>query len=744
MYFSNIKKTASLFILASALTACGMLGEKAPPLNKTPPPEEGCLNQATDLMGRYSRGEISESEWKSSFECVNKNLDFFTDFVRGASKNSYTLSDMYVFASQFVMTDKPLDKKLMRGLFQLKRALLGGSSSEFTKEEIQIFKNILPKFADITAALIPYLSQTKRATDYHQYFELIDAFERAGEQASDIINSLPVNTLSEKALDELIVSLAKTLDVEVVDGLAEKLFAAKWLLLNSRPDAMEPQDWARLTRIGFGLGGIAIAATQAPHGNAMEDYPYREFLSGLALRARPYLDSAIQAHGGNIPLPLIDELIDLVPAERLPAQAQILKQSFRPIVRQILQSQTKTGIDTHVIDTLYKVASTWVQDMGLLDRFYEHADLNPRGVPVSIFKTAAQQFEDSLSNPEMKARFNILKTRMLAFKPMFYDNQPQILFTTGVDYSKIQHQVVLSLYPIVELLHDVYGSGEDYFVESDFQFVYSQFTDILFALKMNDPTVSNFAGKRFLDLDLFTPVSNGDGKAQFNEIIYFVMMATSAGQMTAKMREEITAKCDQNLGIDILGWKWVPISCFRTEFHDRLPYWLTYFPHTKAFFESLDPASKAKVLTWIEHAARRNGLSEENVGRYDFKSFPTVLTYAESLFSRFDQNYNQKLDRPEILNAFPVFKILLAQKANMPMSKNTMLQGIFTYIVKYKQMPDTASAKGIAKLVWWLTTFKFPTTKISTDRGGVFNIICILALPESPAQQELTKTICRP
>lgn len=746
MHFKNKKQILNLAFIAalSVQTGCGMLGEKDPAITQTPPQEKGCLNDATDLFGRYSRGEISEAEWKSSFDCVNTSLDFFTDFVRGTTKSSYTVSDMYIFASKFVMNNKPLDRNLMQSMFQLKRALIGGNSGEFTKEEIQSFKNLLPKFRDITADLLPYLSQQKRNNDYQTYFEMADAFERAGEQAADVMNSLPVGTLSEKALDDLIISLTKTLDIEIMDGLAQKAFIAKWLFFNSRPDAMEPQDWSRLIKTGFGLGGLFYAASLAPKGDAMKDYQYREFIAGVATRAKKYFDAAVDAHGGVIPLPLFDELIDQVPAEYLPANAQILKQSLRPIVRKFLQSDSKIGVDHAVINTVYKLANTWVEDMGLLDRFYTQLGLNEEGVAPSLFAEYANQYLSSLSDPAQRARFEILKNRMLEFKPLYYRNEPKIMFAPGVDYSKIQHVVVLSLYPFIEHLHQVYGSGNGFFIENDFQLVYAQFTDLLYALKMIDPTVSNFAGKRFLDLDLFTPASDGNGQADFKEITYFALMAISAGEMTAKMREEITPKCDQNLGIDILGWKWLSIPCFREEFHNKLPYWLTYFPYTKEFFTNLDEETRQKVLIWIEHGARRNGFSEENVGHYDFKSFPTVLTYAESLFTRFDQNGNQKLDRAEIFNGFPVFKILLAKKANMPASKNTMLQGIFTYIVKHKQMPDTASASGIAKLVWWLSIFKLPTTKISTDRAGVFNIICILGLPESPAQQELTKTICRP
>ena len=742
-------------MMALSISSCGMLGSKNLPAQSSAVGGTGCLDNSKNLMGRYVSGTMPQSEWKSSFACINQSLDFFTQYVHGSNENSYSQGDMYTLISRFLITGSPVNRDLMRGAFNLKQALFGGDSSQFTKEQIDLLKNSLSRLEAITSDLIPYLNlrQDPNAT-YEELIQMVNAFKIAGDQMADYVGTLPVGDLSSQAITVLIEQLTITLNLPVIDGLDSKIFLAKWMMFNTRRDAIEAQDWPQFFRAAMTFGGIALAFSTAdtlhnPDGQATfnrlaNDYHYREFIWNLLQEIKPNIEESIAKHGGNTPFPLFDHLIDEIPASVLnEIPAQTLKQTLRPLIRKLMLSQTQMGVDQGVIDTIYGLLGNFVQDLGLLDRFYEKTGLDLYDVPADVLTLKLTQYQDSLSGAD-KDRFTAIKNTILTYPPLLYKDTGVILYQHGVGYTRIQNLYVIAADRFLKHLLRTYGSGDGYFIESDFQLIFKEYTDILFAIKFVDPTVPNFGSKRFQDIDLFTPVSDGSGRGTIPKIIHYGMEIISASTLGAKMRDEITPKCDQNLGVDIMGWTWVPAPCFRNEFHKKLDYWLTYFPRLKAYWATLTPAQQEQGMMWLEHGSRRNGYNNDDIAKFDFGAFAAVLQYTETLFTRLDNDNNEILTKGEIKNIYPTFKSLLAKKAKMDMSQDYILKGIFTYIVKYREMPVTNGVNGIAKLAWWLAIYTLPTTNYTADRLGVFNIVCQLAGPESAAQTDLTPTICKP
>jgi hypothetical protein len=193
-----------------------------------------------------------------------------------------------------------------------------------------------------------------------------------------------------------------------------------------------------------------------------------------------------------------------------------------------------------------------------------------------------------------------------------------------------------------------------------------------------------------------------------------------------------------------MGWTILPPTCFRQQFNDRLSYWISQFPRLQKYWNGLTPAEQSQAMIWLEHAARRNGYSDADFDKYDINAMATVLHFTESLFDRFDTNTDEILSKNEVLTAYPVFKLLLAQKGNLNVNNDFLVKGVFTYIVKYRSMPESSGVSNLAKLGWWLAIYDLPTTTYSADRLGIFNIVCQLAAPETASQQALTPTICAP
>jgi len=769
------------------ITSCGLLGTKNRPAAAGGPVGTGCLNNSGDLLTRFANGTISRDEWNTSFDCINASLKFFTEYVHGANQDSYSQADMYTLVSRFLITNHNVDQGLMAGAFSLKAALFGGNTSEFTLGEVELVKDALTHLRDITGDLIPYMQLQNSANPSYADLEgLVAAFQSAGEQLSDYINTLPVGSLSSDAFNNLLAQVSKTFAINLIDGLGDKIFLGKWILLNTRPDAFESADWGQIFKTALGVAGIYYAYKSAVGSDPLaaqhqvitrlhEDYRFREFLWQLALSAKPYLQNALNQHHGNIPFPLWDHVIDQLPDSFLnptiPAATagnptptpdpffntpkSVFKNVLRPLFRKFFASQSQMGVDQQLGSTVSDLIENWVETTGMLDRIYESTGLDPVNATQAQMIAALNQYQGMLSTPQDQATFLKVKNNILTtannktdwrYKPLF-NGTNRIYFDGAVQYSKYQAFITMSVEPLIQHLNATYGSGNGYFIETDFESIYADYRDLLFGLQMVNQN-SKFPSARFQDIDIFTPASDGNQQDSIQEMTYWALMVIDSGALSTKMRAEITPLCDAGQGLDAMGWEWVNADCFRKQFGDRLEYWIPNFPHLAKYWAThLTLAQQHQAMIWLEHGARRDGYDESPFGHDDFGSMATILYYTETLFTRYDTNADDIMEQSEVLQAYPIFKNLLAKKVPATVANiggDFLLQGVFSYIINYQELPDTTTGGGIQDFVYWLLIYWIPTTHYQTDRAGVFNIVCQLGVPDSAAQQAMSKTICTP
>lgn len=736
-------------------TACGLLGNRDAPSKPSNVSANGCLNNISDLVGRYVDGNVSPTEWKAAFGCVNDSLNFFTDYVHGSVNDTYTSNDMYVLVSKFLITNHPVHPALMTGALNLKAALIGGTPDGLKRDEIELVRSTLARLRDITADLIPYLKLRQEANpSTTDLLDLVAAFNRAGDQLADLVNSLPTGMLSDDAVKSLVSELQISLGLPVIQDLSDSIFLAKWILFNTRRDSVESTDWPIFLKTAMGFSGVVIAY-KAALGNdptssradvlsrLQNDYRFREYLLALAHELRPYINKMLGYHHNIVPFPLFDHVIDHLPdglLDRVPKST--LKNFLRPLFNKLLLSPSKLGLDPGVVNTVYAFLDDLVKDLGQVDRMYESTGLDRLSSSPVQLNRALTQYSQTLEGADL-VRFGIIKEKLLTYPALLYQDTGRIRFQVDNGYAKQQHSFVLAVDRFVRLLSTHYASSGDHFSDDDLTFIFHEYQDILFAIKAVDPTVADFGKKRKNEMDLFTAASDGDGLASVPEIVNWGLITFSAYNMTNQIRASITPKCDAGLGIDLMDWTRLPATCFRKEFNQRLSIWLDDFPRLQKYWATLDQADQEKAMLWLEHGARRNGYSEVDFDKFDMTAMATLLHYTESLFSRFDADNSEYLSKDEVKSAYPVFKLILAQKANLSASNDFLLKGAFTYIVKYRAMPQMKGISNLSKLAWWLGIYALPTTNYGTDRLGVFNIVCQLASPESASQQAATPTVCR-
>ncbi|MBU6154454.1 MAG: hypothetical protein KGP28_09155 [Bdellovibrionales bacterium] len=105
-----------------------------------------------DLFGgTYSTSEADQNKILETFGCIDRALEIFAGFTRGASPDSYSSRELQVFANRYLPENSPIGDLFIQSIFQLKRAIVGGAVNSLTKSEIKELQTKLSRFAGIIA-----------------------------------------------------------------------------------------------------------------------------------------------------------------------------------------------------------------------------------------------------------------------------------------------------------------------------------------------------------------------------------------------------------------------------------------------------------------------------------------------------------------------------------------------------------------------------------------------------------------
>jgi len=368
-------------------------------------------------------------------------------------------------------------------------------------------------------------------------------------------------------------------------------------------------------------------------------------------------------------------------------------------------------------------------NQSLLNRFYAKMQLSHEGVSRLVLTDALAKFLVTLSGNDLAAAKKMGET-LLSYQPML-DQNGAIQNSKNLGYSYFQNSFVLFTQEQVAQLHVKYGNA-GLLTKDDFKKMYVARDSLLFSINVVDPTIPNLSDKVFVDVNLFTPVSKGDGQVTDQQIVYYSMMLNSARMMARQLMVDVIPYCDQGLGKDIMGMTMIKPACFRDRFFAHLDQWLINFPSFQAYWSGLSNDSKHGLSVWLEHASRRYGYTDESspflIGSFDYLSVPMMLQKIETMMSRFDLNDDSRLSKSEIFGMYPVFKDWLMHLSNT--NQDYVLKGAFTYIFRFKELPNTTTAAGTAKFASWEAIYETPAARLGSDRGGLLNLMCLMAVPE--------------
>jgi len=723
---------------AALISSCGLLGQKAPAVRNLSFASDsmGCLNGFAAKVKQYADGTIADSEWKGSMECVSKNLTLFKDFVEPTDAAGYSVEDMRAFVSRFLLTTQPVSAEVVRAGFELKAALLGGSTDHISPRELGVLLANLAEIKQITLDLLPYVrSLNTTSSDGPSDQDLIDLANQAAAAGGRLAALLPSEaraSVSIRAVRDLISELAN-FGIEVDSSMDSMILAAKVLLVGGSLEEIEPDSWRELARQIGKISGPVLIALRPVASNEKPFYERREVVLDILSRVGDWMESSMAHHGGAWKLTLIDRVLDSTPARWMPYDREVLKAMLRPLAQKFLKSRIQNSLDANAVATVRRLADLWSRGQTHVNQIF--ARVGAESAPWQRVIDVAEDYRASVTDPQTRADLVRVISLIRRFRPLISQGAKHVDFRDFVPYSKFYLSVLnVTNLAAVHFLESyaapraVGVAGTNHRLsESDFANFFRDFLPLAGELKVLDPTVVDIAGKRFRDMDLFTLASDGDGYLSEEEVTYFLVYASSIGAMSKIAADLVVPHCP-SAGQDPFGTVFVGVECFETHFFSQTAQIWDHFPQLLQFYDSRDAAGKNLVQSRMAVAARRYGDSAEPVGAMDIQGYAGLSHYVESLFARFDRDENGVFDLDEIMVAYPMFKRLLVVIGKLDPNNDSLIQAVFTYIVKYQKIPK----QDLHFITWYLTR---PFWSLRADRGAILSLIATASKPEAAPVQ---------
>jgi len=717
---SNRKPAIFSFLLAVALGVggCGLLGEKGARtrLLQYIPGNAGCMNDAGTRLARFFTGELSDAELAISMDCAVTSLQAFKKFVRGSSPEGYTAEDVRLLVAEVMVTDKPVTIELMRAAFELKSSLIGGRPEVMTMAEIDQVIARLQSMKQITREFLPHLRARTQQPTVRTLIDFMAAGETAAKNLAATVADPSFAALSVGALRTLVVELGPILDMKLDPRWADVALASKQAIAGGSADEIESAAWKVLiAQAGHLLTtGLALVASKADG----------EVMTASARHLEAALLASIRLHpGGGIPVPIIDRLLANLPEGTTKLSSATSKTLVRMIVNRLFKSGLASTIDGQTAQALAATIADLGAGWNHIERLWERAGLDPNGEMSGRVTQAITDYRLSV-DPSEYARVDRLQKLHQTFRPLFAADDKHVSFLYSPKRTLTDLKTIHWINLTAVLLLNGYGSvpkaGGPVAVVEDFQTLITDVRGLALELQVMNPDIPLLNERRFREADLFTYSSNGNDQVDQNEFTYLIAMLTSIGEGGRDVQADIETLCDAGLGEEAIGRKWLTASCFREEFFTRGDQYWARIPELVSHYAGLNASDRATFRKDLEAGTRIDGYTDNPFDAYDVQSMIGGSHYVEALFMRYDLNFDGELDVPELLKATPTFKLMIAKQGKINPKDTSMIEAIFTYIVKHGK-PPKEGILGIIDLLSW--KLRRPWWDIHAQRNDVYKII---------------------
>lgn len=727
------KKALSLFMAALTILTAGcsefLNGKKAAPeVIEFSDAKLACLKNIPAQLKKFSVGDLEEQEVRVGFSCMTDALLYFNKRTYGSLENAYTVEEMRKFFGKYFLKQNNVSPEFANELMKIKRALLGGTTTYITKEEIVRLVDIMNVVRDEAVELTPHMKillnqKTQKTVEW-------EAISRATDQLRRSLHRLIEKTQigkSDYSFEDLKKALSGFADFirggetfapyDLYSEWVPVVEAVKNFLMGKRANFSGLYQWTESLDTLLGLYEMALkyhySLSDLSFDNPTKVRQASQFVGqGLKL----LLESHQMKTTGKIPADDIDNLIDQVlPKFKMKIRAKSIKKTYRAILMKILDPERKDprlfeGLEKKHLMTLQREFNIWRLQQSFVDYLpmTDHKDATPKELLELYAKfNKTTVIEKGLTDDPFEQE--ALEDAWLDFGDILKNPVPVSFNTNGrliIDQALPQlRQSWASLTKanlmraLSRFLMQGYGDNistrmsKAHMTQKALITWYDDFQELGLDLKAFDPRSANSGGRSFLEANFFTFSGNGDDKMDAKETYEFVSTLFAAGLASAETVRKgmIEAQCGIT-ALDVFEYPYMKEKCFKENLRKNIAQYFNNMPGLIRYVQSLNDKEYDDFYNYLAVASAAPDQRPALVETSNIRTMVTILHYIEGVFVLYDTDKSQKLSLSEVYQASPRFTPFFRTITDT--KSETLLQEGFAYLVFKGSIPNAADLAG--------------------------------------------------
>ena len=657
-----------------------------------------CLTKFSVRLSEFVDGKLDSDQISSFWNCLSSTISEFERMSAGDPNggDNYSPRALRRFIQKYFLSSQ-LSDGLLSAFMEVKRVFLSGSTETVTRMELRRLDDLFQQLKVMSLDVQPHVNVIFRNRTHASDQELRESTQalqtavmRLATWLSEQKQTYRFSQMSElmKELKRFLVANGSSGDsFDSVMKAAVLLPETKAILIAGDKGSIQGEEWLTVGRAVSSALALYISVCHGFDTNFDSGLTRETLPETMAAFAATLAQSAARHDGNTIPLAEFSMLIGkLGRVGWLPAGMKA--QSVEEILLWFLRRPLGDGTTKSPGLTL---AQAKILEQRLVDWRMLSAGL-------TTGSALERKFESVLT----------------ASEPMSWDGKGRMNFPraapaswSGADRARMVWSFVL-----LNWLKDAYAGEEPMFLgDEQLDAIAGEVLPLLQSFgwfKSTKPTI----GRRILrEADLFTVVSNGNGKFDLAEAVRYVGFVVSSWRTSWEWLHLAEQKC---------GGK--KASCVRDLFVNSPAEVVPNMQRLQQVFLSWRP-QRLKAYMEKSEITALDSVQEGEFATGDLLMVVQLFQYAEAFFQRFDPAVTEVIHLDQAQKAYPVYAATLEKMLNGAVSGDE-LNAFFTFLFRYGDTPFTMFGGQVAYNHW---RWHRDQWQVDADRDILMSILSQLA-----------------
>lgn len=652
-----------------------------------------CLDTAAEVLQNFDRTQTKPEEVQTSLTCIKEGLLYFKSKTKGSLQDpdNYTSDQLRSFFGKFLGDKSRVSIEMAAEMMQLKAGLFAGSSFSMSKNELQSLIELIQIVIDEIENLKPHW----------KILLLTDVSAEVSLEQIKIVQPLLVNSLdriiaktelhrtdySLENFKSLIFEIEKF--TKIGKTQTQNLEIYKWfplvesvkgLLFGDRLDMNSRAKWKEALIMASELHRFYMIYSYQLNKNPLISKPGITAGDDVLLLLINLLDSSWVMKSGGIPFQLTLNLFEALHERKLlPAgiTSKGVDETYRSLVIKVFERESRNPRETvagfekkhlTILKTEYEVWKNTQKFIDTFPEFFEYSFFNEKLKNYQFLPTT--RFQD-VNLTVVEQSWDDWKFHFSQPFPLLYMPSGELILSSQVKkipnwpwYSLARLNLKRSLTRSLLLGYGVKrttnlkneGLDENSLVEW-----FDNYSVLGVEIKAFDPRSGNPGKRSFFEANQFVMAGDGNEKIDRQEAFEFINIIFSSGlsglkEIQNKMKD---SGCEMK-ELDVFDNPWLNEDCFKTTLKSHFSDFFKNLPGLKHYVRELSLEQWNDLYDQLLLFSRTSEVNKGKIETSDLRTLVVILHYIESMYIRFDLDFDDRLSKEELITGsqrfVPFFK----------------------------------------------------------------------------------------